>query len=176
MVVVDLPGRRRLDHPPFTTAAAYRGARLTTAAPSEAAAETASSTWLGRGSISRPGPAGQPSLVIRGRVRRGFWTSRRCSRRRRLGRPGGCSRPRVRWRCRSQTPEPPSMTSRPTWGRAPPDPCGSGWAASFRRRRSARPTLTSTLKRSSGSFWPAIARLEERQRWRQLIEARVGDR
>jgi hypothetical protein len=68
------------------------------------------------------------------------------------------------------------MTSRPTWGRAPPDPCGSGWAASFRRRRSARPTLTSTLKRSSGSFWPAIARLEERQRWRQLIEARVGDR
>ena len=34
MVVVDLPGRRRLDHPPFTTAAAYRGARLTTAAPS----------------------------------------------------------------------------------------------------------------------------------------------
>ena len=37
MVVVDLPGRRRLDHPPFTTAAAYRGARLTTAAPSGAA-------------------------------------------------------------------------------------------------------------------------------------------
>jgi len=37
MVVVDLPGRRRLDHPPFTTAAAYRGARLTTTAPSGAA-------------------------------------------------------------------------------------------------------------------------------------------